>query len=117
MFIVKLLINTQKMERDGSAKEHDTLERSTKEFKDHHDPDEGIHKANENGKNLFRSYKDKLVGDIPGAYEQAFGFYANMDEEAESDAEEDNLYEGMVAISLYKEEKLELKRPGAKLSL
>ena len=103
--------HTQKMERGRSVEECDTLERSTKKFKDHHILNEGIHEANENGKNLFRSYKDKLVRDIPGAYEQAFGFDANMDEEAESDAEEDNLCERMVAISLSKEEKTRIRVP------
>lgn len=102
------------MERERSVEERDTLERSTKKFMDHHIPDEGIHEANENGKNLFKSYKDKLVGDILGAYEQSFGFDDNMDKEAESNAEEDNLCEGMVAISLSKEEKTRIKAPWGK---
>ena len=72
------------MKRERSAGERDTLERSTKKFKDHHIPNEGIHEANENDKYLFRSYKDKLVGDNPRAYEQAFGFDAESSNSVEN---------------------------------
>lgn len=51
------------------------------------------------------SYKDRLVGSIPGAYEQAFGFESAMEEELESDEEEEGLSEGMTRLSLSKEEK------------
>ena len=34
------------------------------------------------------SYRDRLVGSILGAYEQAFGFESVMEEEIESDKEE-----------------------------
>ena len=34
-----------------------------------------------------RSYKEKLVGEIPGAFEQAFDFESNMETEIESDDE------------------------------
>ena len=37
------------------------------------------------------SYKDRLVGSIPGAYEQAFGFETSMEEDIESDEEEEVL--------------------------
>ena len=65
----------------------------------------------EKERNAFRSYKDKIVGDIPRAYEQAFGFASNIDEGVESDGEEDSLCKGMVAISLFKEEKARIKEP------
>lgn len=67
--------------------------------------------SNEKERNTFRSYKDKLVGDIPGVYEQAFGVVANMEEEVQSDVEEDYLCEGMVAILLSKKEKTRIREP------
>lgn len=67
------------MERERSIEERDTLERSTKKFKENHDMDEDDSANKEKERNAFRRYKDKLVGDIPGAYEQAFGFSSNME--------------------------------------
>lgn len=46
------------------------------------------------------SYKEKLVGEISGAFEQAFGFDNNMDVEGESDDEFTNLLPGKVAVKL-----------------
>ena len=40
--------------------------------------------------NKVESYKDKLVGAIPGAFAQAFGFDCSMQEDVESDNEEDS---------------------------
>nr|POE98890.1 hypothetical protein CFP56_44652 [Quercus suber] len=99
------------MERERISKESDALERRTKKFKENHCIDENHSENTGNEKNAFRSYKDKLVGDIPGAYKQAFGFEANMDEEVESNVKEVNLCEGMVAISLSKEEKARIREP------
>ena len=73
--------------------------------------DEEASENKQKERNAFRSYKDKLVGVIPGAYEKAFGFASNMDEGVESDGEEDSLCEGMVAISLFKEEKARIREP------
>ena len=99
------------MERERSSKEEDTLERSTKKFKE-------IHPVNEvNTERLSddrfasysaNSYKDKLVGSIPGAYEQAFGFSTSMDEEDESDVDDDELCEGMAELKVSREEKKSL---------
>nr|POF12083.1 uncharacterized protein CFP56_08850 [Quercus suber] len=99
------------MERERSSEESDALERSTKKFKDNHCEEE--HQSGYSGStdNAFRSYKDKLVGDIPGAYEQAFGFDTFMEDEADSDCEETSLCEGMVAVSLSKEEKVRIRGP------
>lgn len=49
-----------------------------------------------------RSYKDKLIGEIPGAYEQAFGFKSIMDEGVESDDETADLNAGRQLICLVK---------------
>ena len=99
------------MEREKSSEENDALERSTKKFKDNHGEEEAQSGKFETNANAFRSYKDKLVGDIPRAYEQAFGFYAFMEDEADSDCEESSLCEGMVAVSLSKEEKVRIRKP------
>nr|POE50025.1 hypothetical protein CFP56_38467 [Quercus suber] len=102
------------MERERSSKEEDTLERSTKKIKK-------IHLVNEINIERLRdvryarysanSYKDKLVGSISGAYEQAFGFSASMDEEAESDEDDDELYEGMAKLKVSSEEKAGIRAP------
>ena len=100
------------MERERSSEEEDTLERSTKKFKE-------IHPMNEvNTKRLrddrfasysANSYKDKLVGSIPGAYEQAFVFSTSMDEEDESDVDDDELCEGMAKLKVSREEKKRIR--------
>ena len=51
------------------------------------------------------SYKDKLVGEILGAYEQAFGFENIMEEEVELDDETINLNAGIAALNLTSERK------------
>ena len=61
------------------------------------------------------SYKDSLVGDIPGAYEQAFRFDKNWEEEDyESDTELEPLLEGMAEVKLYKETKAHIRAPWSK---
>ena len=91
-----------------SKEEEDTLARSTKKFKDNHFVGEG----NE-GTSVTRqgSYKDKLVGAIPGAFKQAFGFGDTMHEDLESDTEDDSLGEGSTRIFFLKEEKSRMRAP------
>ena len=81
---------------------------STKKFKDNHFVGEG----NE-GTSVTRqgSYKDKLVGAIPGAFKQAFGFGDTMHEDLESDTEDDSLGEGSTRIFFLKEEKSHMRAP------
>ena len=55
------------------------------------------------------SYKDSLIGDIPGAYAQAFSFEAVEGTEEESDSELDELVEGMVNVKLSKETKARIR--------
>lgn len=54
------------------------------------------------------SFKDKLVGEIPGAYTQAFNFTAHMDTESDSDEEIDEVRE-FAAINLSKETKQRIR--------
>ena len=44
------------------------------------------------------SFRDKLVGDSPGAFNQAFYFGDNMEDDEGSDEENENLCEGLVAV-------------------
>ena len=60
------------------------------------------------------SYKDRLVGDIPGAYAQAFHFDREEEAEVESDTELDDLVEGMVDVKLSKETKSRIRAPWTK---
>ena len=57
------------------------------------------------------SFKDKLMGEIPGGYTQAFYFEEFMDDDAESDEEVETLRQGMVAMKFSKELKQEIRRP------
>ena len=102
------------MERERSKRsdeEEDTLARSTKKFKDSH----RFHETNENGKgNKVESYKDKLVGPIPGAFAQAFGIDCSMQEDLESDNEEENEQDGNIRIGFSKEEKVRMRAPWQK---
>lgn len=54
------------------------------------------------------------MGEIPGAYSQAFAFSDNMDAESESDEETEDIREGLAAIRLSKEMKQRICAPWAK---
>ena len=60
-----------------------------------------------------RSYKKKLVGEIPGAFKQAFDFESNMEIEIESDDEFTDLPSGEVAVKLSGERKGKVCAPWA----
>ena len=55
------------------------------------------------------SYKDNLVGDIPGAYEQAFKFKKDWEDGYESEANMEPLTEGMAKVKLSKETKARIR--------
>ena len=44
------------------------------------------------------TFRDRLIGEIPGAFTQAFCFGELMEDEVESDEEVENLREGLVAV-------------------
>nr|POE94062.1 putative ribonuclease h protein [Quercus suber] len=84
------------------------LQRSTKKVKEDHPTGSTI--ASEEG--LVReplSYKAKLVGELPGAYAQAFEVHADSDIDAYSDDEKEDLSEGEVAIKLSREMKQHIR--------
>lgn len=60
-----------------------------------------------------KSFKDKLVGEIPGAFAKAFDFTDLIEDEAESDDEMLDLREGLAAVKLSRETKLRIRSPWA----
>lgn len=64
--------------------------------------------------NQSMSFKDKLVGEIPGAYTQAFNFGALMEDDAESDEEVENFRQGLVAVKFSREFKQHIRGPWAR---
>ena len=97
------------MERDRlkrSDEEEDTLARSAKKFKDSHSS--AWEKENGLGKKIG-SYKDMLVGAIPGAFEQAFDFECSMHEDLKSDNEEEHSHEGSTRVCFSKEDKIHMR--------
>ena len=107
--------------RTLSREEEAELARSNKKVKDSHHAEfregligdspasEGHHRDSTTGV----SFKDKLVGVIPGAYVKAFEFDNLMEEDEESDGEgevgQGKLREGWVSVQLTKETKQRLR--------
>ena len=97
------------MER--SREEEDTLTRSTKKLKDHHvlpSPPSGDAR---NTESPLGSYKEKLMGVILGAFEQAFGLQRSMQEDEVSDVEDETAPEGWANVTFSKEEKVRMRAP------
>ena len=93
------------MERERlkrSEEEEDTLSRSTKKFKESH---QNTGDKNENHMAMMGSYRDKLVGSIPGAFEKAFGFDSAMQEDVESDQEDEDIQTDDIKVCFSREEK------------
>ena len=66
------------------------LNRNTKKVEESHNPPPGPSFGD-------GSFKDKLLGDIPGAYTQAFSFNLQEDDGATSDANMEDLLEGIAS--------------------
>nr|POF26960.1 uncharacterized protein CFP56_40733 [Quercus suber] len=64
--------------------------------------------------NCAALFKDKLVGDIPGAFTQAFSFGDLMEDDMESDDEVEALREGLLAVTFSKDLKQRIRTPWAK---
>jgi len=60
------------------------------------------------------SFKDKVVGEILGAYTQAFNFGDLMEDDAESNDEVNAFREGLVAVNFSKEFKQHIRNPWAR---
>ena len=57
------------------------------------------------------SFKDKLMGEIPGAYNQAFELNGNMESNEDSDEKVAELRNGVAAVTLSKEVKQRIRAP------
>nr|POF20431.1 uncharacterized protein CFP56_46865 [Quercus suber] len=96
-----------------SREEDDELQRSTKKVKENHSlgPQQNTHPSSaEEGS---KSYKEKLLGEIPGAFEQAFDIGLNMELEAESDEEFEDLPTGERAVKFSGSMKAKIRSPWA----
>ena len=99
------------MERENlkrSDEEANTLARSTKKFKDSHqvakDKEDNLH-------DKAGSYRDKLVGSIPGAFEKAFGFACDMQEDIEFDDEYEHAEDGSLRVCFSRDDKTRIRAP------
>ena len=83
-----------------SREEDEELQQSTKKVKESH----WLRQSHENPPYLNQggsgSYKEKLIGEILGAFEKAFAFEANMEIEVESDDEFFELPSSELAVKL-----------------
>nr|POE44771.1 uncharacterized protein CFP56_77615 [Quercus suber] len=106
--------------RTLSREEEAELAMSNKKVKDsrHAEFNEGpsdvspMQNSHNHWNNASVSFKDKLVGEIPGAFTDAFDFTDLMDAENESDIDDEDVNElrdGMVAIKLSKDTKKRLR--------
>lgn len=75
-----------------SREEDDELQRSTKKVKEVH--------QSASPERAEKSYKAKHLGEIPGAYEQAFEFGNDMDTGEESDEDITEISSGVAAVKL-----------------
>ncbi|XP_050264093.1 uncharacterized protein LOC126708343 [Quercus robur] len=99
-----------------STEEEQELVRSNKKVKDLHNeaPVDTIRLPGSTSFASKFSFWDKLVGDIPEAYPQAFAYLDHMDADSESDEETEELCDGMAEICLSKETKRRIRAPWAK---
>ena len=112
--------------RTLSREEEAELARSNKKVKDinHAEFNDGFRASSPSldnqatGTNAKPSFKDKLVGEIPGAFAQAFDLSDQMEEDSESDDEngEDfkSVREGQVRMKLSRETKKRIRGPWSK---
>ena len=104
--------------RELSREEEAELSRSKKKVKEgyHADFNDGISESGQSqgGQNSWgaakKSFKDKLVGEFPGAYAEAFEFSDILDLDADSDEEMEELREGLAAIKLTRETKIRIRK-------
>lgn len=99
---------TTSLPRSLLAEEEAELARSNKKVNEMHHPSFSTGGSNSEEKAFppsKSSFKDKLMGEIPGAFVQAFNFSNQMEDDSDSDDEVAELHEGPVAIKLSKEDK------------
>ena len=107
------------MERSLSREEKEELIRSKKKVKavshagfcDGHSSGPASPNHGGGSWNLNASFKDRLVGEIPGAFSQAFSFEDGMDDDEESDEEVETLRQGLLSVKLSREFKKKIRKP------
>nr|POE48358.1 hypothetical protein CFP56_78669 [Quercus suber] len=107
--------------RELSREEEVELSRSKKKVKGHHANFNNVLSKSGHSQggqtpwgDAKKTFKDKLVGEIPGAYAKAFDFSDLMDMKAESDKEVEELREGLAAMKLTRDTKLRIRKPWSK---
>jgi len=60
------------------------------------------------------SFRDKLVGEIPGAYVQAFNFTKQMEADEDSNTETNDLRDGLIVVKFPRELKSRIRSPWSK---
>ena len=99
------------------TEEQEELTRSNKKVKNvgHAGFQEGLDmpsSSHSNGSwNQTGTFKDKLVGEVPSAYTQAFSFEDSMEDDIDSEDKVENLREGLVAVKFSKDLKNEIRCP------
>nr|POE74891.1 ankyrin repeat-containing protein bda1 [Quercus suber] len=98
---------TMERSRSRSLEDENELVRSTKKVKDSHNETNNESPIRRGGSSFSNklSFRDKLVGEIQGAYSQTLAFSDQMEASSESDEETEDVREGFAAISLSKETK------------
>ena len=81
-----------------SREEDEELQQSTKKVKENHSLGTRHNTLGPSSEGGSKSYKEKLLGEIPRAFEQAFDFGFNMEMEVESDEEFSDLPLGEKAV-------------------
>nr|POE78910.1 hypothetical protein CFP56_31966 [Quercus suber] len=83
-----------------SREEDEELQRSTKKVKEYYHAISNAASSSQNSEGKRSSYKERLTGEILGAYEEAFSFENNIETEVDSDDECSDLATGIVAVNL-----------------
>ena len=109
------------MECSLSCEEKEELVRSTKKVKSvsHAGFGEGyssglVSLSRDGGLwNTNATFRDKLLGEIPRAFSQAFNFEDGIDDDAESDEEVESFLQGLLAVKIPNELKRRIRKPWA----
>ncbi|KAL0002524.1 hypothetical protein SO802_016305 [Lithocarpus litseifolius] len=104
-------VNTMSETAIRSREEDAELQRSTKKVKEHHSLGLSQSVSTQSSQEGSKSYKEKLLGEMPGAFEQAFSFGISMDTEAESDDEFPELPIGEKAVKFSGSTKTRIRAP------
>lgn len=92
-----------------SREEDEELPKSTKNVKENHRGRTAQEPCGLGTGGMGVSYKESLVGELPGAFKQAFDFNHEMEYDASSDDEFENLPPGEVAVRLLGERKNKIR--------